>query len=202
MIIDPAALKNKKGIIVIGMPRSGTHHLSGSIYSELKNVNKIYLGEIYQNFDTSNILENLDALKTCPDFFVCSFVQYVPKHLLLQHLEQLSEFYLINLRRRNKIEHYRSWCMARLTWKYSRSHFVTWDKIVDDLPFQVTNDDIDNFIVEQSADYLIPCDLTVYYEDLKVQSRFIKNTYNLPNEQIFSNYSLVIERLKDFKYVR
>jgi len=184
------------------MPRSGTHHLTDNIFKELKNNNKINLGEIYQNFDTANILENLNEIKKCTSFFVCSLVQYVPKHLLLQNLEQLSEFYLINLRRRNKIEHYRSWCMARLTWKYSNSHSVMWDKIINDLPFQVTNDDIDNFIVEQSADYLIPCDLTVYYEDLNVHSGFIKNSYDLPNEKIFSNYNLVVERLQDFKYVR
>jgi hypothetical protein len=202
MILEIQGLIGKKGLIVIGSPRSGTHHLCQGLYSLSNIENKKYLGEIYQNFDTGDILKNLDSIINTPEFTFSSFVQWVPKNLLVQHKEYLkSNFYLINLRRLDKVAQYRSWCMARLTWQYKRVHSVNWDLIEKDLPFTATDEDIDNFLIEQNADYLFDYDKVVYYEQLTLKSSFKTNEYTKSNDEIFSNYDLVLKRLSNYRYV-
>jgi hypothetical protein len=91
--------------------------------------------------------------------------------------------------------------MARLTWQYKRVHSVNWDLIEKDLPFTATDEDIDNFLIEQNADYLFDYDKVVYYEQLTLKSSFKTNEYTKSNDEIFSNYDLVLKRLSNYRYV-
>lgn len=195
-------IKQKKGILIIGTPRCGSHHVSAGIFRVLPFNNKEYIGEIYSEFNSENIEKNIKELQNREKFIVGSLVQWTPKNLLTQHLTEFNDFYLINLRRLDKVAQYRSWCMARLTWKYTNSHSIDWSKIENDLPYAVTNDDLDQFIIEQNADYLWSYDQILYYEQLNLNSIFQKTEYVFSNEKIFSDYSLVLKRLKNFKYVK
>jgi hypothetical protein len=204
MELDYNKLLTKKGIIIIGSPRSGTHYLADGLYKKCKISNKKLVGEIYDTFDidTRNILKNLEELKQIENFTFSHIVQFIPKNLLVNYVDEIKEdYYVINIRRKNKIEQYRSWCMARMTWKHIKTHSVNWELIKNELPFIVTNEDIDNFIVEQNTDYLWKPDEIVYYEDIKLESSFVKNAYTETFEELFSNANLIFERLADFKYV-
>jgi hypothetical protein len=201
MIINKEDLYNKKGVLVIGSPRSGTHHLCHGLYTASDIKNKKFQGEIYTNFDTAQIIKILDPILNSNQFTFSSLVQWVPKNLLVQYRNYLkSNFYLINLRRLDKVAQYRSWCCARLMWQYNHEHSLNWTIIEKDLPFFVSNEDIDNFIIEQNADYMFEYDQIVYYEDLYVHSKYKINQYLKPNSEIFSNFDLVLERLGNYKY--
>jgi hypothetical protein len=78
---------------------------------------------------------------------------------------------------------------------------VDWKLIEKDLPFTVTDEDIDNFLIEQNADYLFDYDKVVYYEQLTLNSKFKPNEYTKSNDEIFSNYDLVLKRLSNYRYV-
>lgn len=195
-------IRQKKGILIIGTPRCGSHHVSNGIFRMLSFGNKEYVGELYLNYDPENIEKNIKELQNNKKFVVGSLVRWIPKNLLVQHLDEFNDFYLINLRRLDKVAQYRSWCAARLTWKYSFSHSIEWSKIENDLPYPVTNQDLDQFIIEQNTDYLWDCDQILYYDQLDLKSFYQKTDYALPNEKIFSDYNLVLKRLKNFKYVK
>lgn len=203
MIIDEKLIQNKKGIIVIGSARSGSHFLTDALFRQCTKLDKILLGEIYKSWDRRHILKNLNEIKANTNFVFASIVQFVPKNLLIQHRHEFADYYIVNLRRRDKIAQYASWCLARSTWKESISHSPIWELVKKELPFTSTDDDIDQFIIEQNFDYIWPADCTIYYEDLlslNLSSKFKKNELLGTYVDIFSNYGVVKERLDKFKY--
>jgi len=203
MEIDYSKLSNKKGIIVFGSSRSGTHHLGYGLYEKCDIKNKRYVGEIYHlDVDTANIMKDFRDLQKIQSFTFSQITHYISKNMLVQHINEIkNDYYLINIRRKNKIEQYRSWCMARLTWKYKASHSIDWSLIEKDLPLTITNKDIDDFIIQQNADYIWPADEIVFYEDIKLDSRYKKNIYKENFNELFVNPELIFERLSNFNYV-
>jgi hypothetical protein len=193
---------NKKGVIVIGSPRSGSHMTCDILYNMSKNKSKTYLGEIFidqekYNETLSNILDN-------NKFIFCSIVQFWAKTILAVDPYILKDFNLINIRRRDKISQYISWCVFRTQLHSSKvRHSPEWKDIETLLPWKSTCEDIDRFLTEQHLDFAFNFNAVVYYEDLinyNLTTRFTKNIYPISKEDIVTNFPLVESKLKNYNY--
>lgn len=198
----------KKGVIVYGSPRSGSHMTCDMLWRFSTVENKVYLGEITANElsrkNIQNLLTDLSA-EYQNKFIFASIVQLRIKNFLSQQPKLLKEYQLVHLRRRDKVKQYISWCMFRLQDNLGMwNHSPIWKDILPYLPYQVTDDDLEQFILEHNIDYAFPKpDNIVYYEDLiqmQLETNVKKNTYEWPMEKLVSNYQLVVDTFEDFKY--
>jgi hypothetical protein len=198
----------KKGVLVYGSPRSGSHLACDMLCGYSTATNKFLKGELTSNNLSHENIRNLltDLSEQYHDKFIfASLVQLRVKNFLSQQPELLKHYQLIHLRRRDKVNQYISWCMFRSQDKLGVwNHSPVWKDILPYLPYEVTSDDLEQFILEQNIDYAFPKpDIIVYYEDLiqmKSETKFKKNIYELPPEKLVSNYQLVKDTLEDFKY--
>lgn len=203
-MIDENLLIGKKGIVVISAPRSGSHWLTNALYRYSNKSNRVLLGEIYTK-RSADVLSELNIIKDKykDKFIFASIVQYVQKNRLIQYADQFKDYYIINLRRRDKVAQYISFAIMTLSWSLDpKSHSPAWGLMSDKFPIEVTNDLLDHFIAEQNFDYVWPADLIMYYEDLpkEMSSRYQKNEYPMLPSEIFSDYELVKQRLSTFTY--
>ena len=183
-----------KGLIVIGTARSGSHMTCDMLYNQSLIPNKINLGEI----------------TTLPDvegrYAYCSIVQHQVKNLLAVDTAWVDSYEIVNLRRRDKVAQYISWCVFRAQTQASISkHSPNWDDYKDLLPWESTREDIEMFIVEQNLDFAIPANRVVYYEDMIVsgfRTHYRKNRYPIPPDQIVTDYALVKTMLEKYSYDR
>lgn len=192
-------LSSKKGLIVFGAPRSGSHMLTDSFYRLNKqNTDGVWVGELFPFFNNENVYEILDSYNT---FIFCSIVNYRARAELLKDPARLGSYYVVNIRRKNKIEQFTSWSLFKLQQQINFDHSLTWDTIKDQLPITATIPDIRDFIRDQDLDLQLAADQIVYYEDIQsVNTRYVKNSYPQEPEQIFSNFKLVEKTLKNYKY--
>jgi LPS sulfotransferase NodH len=198
----------KKGVLVYGSPRSGSHLACDMLYGYSTATNKFLKGEITANQlsreSIQNLLTNLSD-QYSDKFVFASIVQLRIKNFLSQQPELLKHYQLVHLRRRDKVKQYISWCVFRSQDKLGVwNHSPIWKDILPYLPYEVTGDDLEQFILEQNIDYAFPKpDNVIYYEDLiqmQLETNVKKNIYELPPERLVSDYQLVIDTLEDFKY--
>lgn len=177
-----------KGTIVIGTARSGSHMTCDMLYNNSTIENKLNLGEITN-------------LPTMPGKFVyCSIVQHWFKTALAITTEWTKEYNVVNLRRRDKVAQYLSWCVFRAG---ANKHSPNWDDCKKLLPWDSTRDDIEMFLMEQYLDFAFKPDQILYYEDLikePVNTKFKKNQYPVAPEDIVTDYKLVKSMLENFSY--
>jgi len=191
----------KRGIIVIGSARSGTYMTSNMLYNISTINNKVAVGEIYTDrYLSTNILDPLKVLESKYQgrFIFCSLTQFVNKNLLAMDSSYLKDYNLVNLRRRDKVAQYISWCVFRV----SGRHLSKFADYKDLLPWPSTREDIEMFILEQNIDYAFSAPV-LYYEDLVLSgmpTRFKKNHYPLPFEEIVTDYKLVCDTLSRYTY--
>jgi len=163
--------------------------------------NKVKIGEIYTDRETStDILDPLKVLesKYQGQFIFCSLTQFVSKNLLAMDSSYLKDYNLVNVRRRDKVGQYISWCVFRASAKHSPK-FADYKDL---LPWSSTREDIEMFILEQNIDYAFSAPV-LYYEDLAlsgIATHFQKNYYPLPPAEIVTDYKLVCDILSRYKY--
>ena len=191
---------SKKGLIVIGSARSGSH-MACSMFYHSAVAQAINLGEIYATNEKD--LEYLNSVSQ-NGFTLCSIVNFMAKNRLAANLSQLKNYQLVNVRRKNKIDQYISWCVYRAQQKSNRyNHSPIWEDVEKFLPWEVTIDDLDRFIAEQNIDFAFQFDSIFYYEDLINSNNlttFKKNKYPIANNELVSNYTLVQEMLENYSY--
>ena len=181
-----------KGTIVIGTARSGSHMTCDMLYNESQFANKIMLGEVTE-------------LPDVPGKHVyCSIVQNWAKVKLAVDTSWQQDYVIVNLRRRDKVAQYLSWCVFRAQTQASISkHSPQWNDYKDLLPWASTADDIEQFLVEQYMDFAFTANQIVYYEDMAQShkpTKFKKNQYPVQPQEIVTDLALVKNMLEKFSY--
>lgn len=181
-----------KGTIVIGAPRSGSHMTCDMLFNVSNKTNKLQLGEVSSPPNIPN------------QYPYCSIVRYSVKNLLAVNTNWTNDYEIINLRRKDKVAQYISWCVFRTQTQSSiYKHSPNWDDYKNLLPWQSTIEDIEMFIIEQNLDFAIPADKIFYYEEIvksNMPTQYTKNNYPIPIEQIVTDYALVKKMLENYSY--
>lgn len=200
-IIKDSRAQNKN-ILIIGSPRSGTHAL-GSELTKLSGAK--YLGEICRILDKPAPWEEIKLLYNTPMLTIGQVVQLTSKLYLAQDVSTIKKHAIIvNIRRRDKVKQFASWSyfqLRDLTLMRKWLNHVAKDTNVQPHSIEATDHYISQFILEQLIDdYFIP-DYNLCYEDLVfTQTRYHKNEFSFPIEQMFSNLDYVKERLANWQY--
>jgi hypothetical protein len=180
-----------KGTIIIGSARSGSHMACDMLYNQCTLDNAINLGEV-------------TALPSDNDYIFCSIVQAQIKNLLAVDTMWTKDYRIVNVRRRDKVAQYISWCVFRAQTKSNMNkHSPEWDDYKEFLPWESTKDDIERFIIEQHLDFAFNFDQILYYEDLVdsgLKTKYKKNIYPVTPEQIVTDYELVKILLEKYSY--
>ena len=198
---------SKKGVIILGASRSGSHMLCNMLYNNSAAINKIYLQEIYNNqcsmLSALSILEDIKK-NNQNQFIFCSLVSYWGKNILAMNQNLLKDFMIINLRRRDKVAQYISWCVFRAQLQSSIiRHSPNWADYNHLLPWASTEQDLEMFLTEQHLDFAFNHDNVVYYEDVvkfNMPTHFKKNIYPIANKDIVTDYDLVKTILQNYTY--
>jgi len=198
---------SKKGVVILGASRSGSHMLCNMLYRQSNAKNKVNLQEIYNNqvpmVDALDILKNIKN-KNNHNFIFCSLVSYWGRNVLAMNQAYLDDFMIINLRRRDKVSQYISWCVFRAQAQSGiAKHSPTWEDYKKFLPWQSTENDLEMFLTEQHLDFAFNSDAVLYYEDIiksNLPTEFQKNTYPIGPEEIVTDYNLVKIILEKYTY--
>ena len=172
----------------MGSARSGSHMTCDMLFNSAVGKRR-YLGEVTE----------IPAHDT---FIFCSIVQFWAKNLLARDITALKNYQLINIRRRDKVAQYISWCIFRAQIK-TPTHSPNWNNYSAMLPWESTKDDIELFLVEQHIDFAFKYDAVLYYEDMAASNlitNFKKNVYPVPHEKIVTDYDLVKSILGKYNY--
>lgn len=191
MINDTGIMKSK-GVIILATARSGSHMTCDMLFNDSKIPDKVLLGELVELPNTNK------------KFVYCSIVQAQAKIRLALNHNCLNDFWVVNLRRRNKIEQYISWCVFRAqTQSGILQHSPNWEDYKSFLPWKSTQSDIEMFLMEQYLDFAFKPNQILYYEDLiknSVNTEFKKNQYPVRPDEIVTDYQLVQNILQKFSY--
>lgn len=196
------AKHNKKNILIIGSPRSGTHALGAEL---AKRSGGVSLGEICTVTGQDRPWEEITQLYNTDQLTNAQIVQLTAKLYLARDVDTIKKHVVIvNLRRRNKVKQFASYYYFRFSdptcergWhNHSADQTNTTPGSVE-----VTESDITQFMSEQLIDdYFLP-DFNLCYEDLTFsQTKYWKNTFAFPLENMFSNLDYVKQTLEDWKY--
>ena len=173
----------KKGCIILGASRSGSHMFCDGLYNQSSEPNKVNLGEIYNNqVPLINSLDIIEKIKQShkDQFIFCSLVSYWGKNALAMNKTLLDDFMIINLRRRDKVAQYISWCVFRAQLQSNIiKHSPNWEDYKNLLPWPSTEKDLEMFLTENHLDFAFSNHAVVYYEDvvlLKLPTKFKKNS--------------------------
>jgi hypothetical protein len=196
---------SKKGVIVVGTPRCGSHMLISTLFRLFGRRNDELVGEInYTDYTIEEFHRN-------NNFVFASLVDHTLKSLLARNRLILADYQLINLRRRDKVKQYLSYCILRKQMAFDEfhenyhfdKHSVNKKIFINYTPWASTVGDIHDFLAQQYIDYAFPSASVLYYEDilkLDLGSDYKKNSYLLPPEKLVTDYELVKEILGPFSY--
>jgi hypothetical protein len=163
------------------------------LYNQSLVPNKVNLGEV-----TALPADNNTR------YIFCSIVQAEIKNLLAVDASWAKDYHIINVRRRNKVAQYISWCVFRAQTRSGiGKHSPDWSDYKGLLPWKSNKDDIERFITEQHLDFAFNYNEILYYEDLAksgLQTKYKKNTYPVTPEQIVTDYKLVNTLLEKYSY--
>jgi len=191
-----------KNILIIGSPRSGTHAL-GSELAELSQ--SLYLKEICKVSDNPEPWKEIDLLYNTDQLTIGQIVQLTPKIQLAKDLARIKDHTIIvNIRRRDKIKQFASWIYFRVLdpTAFRSWHNHTAEKTnIAQHSIQATENDILQFMLEQLIDdYFLP-DFNLCYEDLTfTRTKYQKNKFTYPLEEMFSNLEYVKQYLGGWHY--
>jgi hypothetical protein len=202
-IID-RAIQQKKNILVIASPRSGTHPLVNELATLSGGKS---LGEICKTGRGNSPWKEFDRLLVnTPKLTVASIVELNAKLILASDVDRIKKHTIIvNIRRLNKIAQFASYTYFILsdpTGRYPwHNHGETDTRI---MPGQITasEQDIEQFKLSQITDDFFLPEFKLCYEKLTFsnQKKIKKNSFAFPIWQIFSNLDFVEQNLKDWKY--
>jgi hypothetical protein len=201
--IIQSAESQKKNILIIGSPRSGTHVLAQEI-SELSGASN--LGEICKVGYCKNPWDDIDKLAERCALNIAHIVQLTPKITLAENIDRIKQNNIVvNIRRANKIDQFSSWVYFRVA---DPTGLHGWHNHSEEktkfIPGQITarEEDIIQFKLEQLIDdYFLP-DFNLKYEDLSfpTQHTYQRNSFLFPLREMFSNLEYVEQQLGSWQY--
>lgn len=191
--------KTNKNVLILGAPRSGTHALA-SLFVQQK-LGDEYLGEICMLKKNSEPWLDINPMLSINTRKIAHIVQsYSKLFLISQILEIKKTCFIVEIRRRNKLDQFASWIYFRhIGAIYDFSHADQ-----DYLPpksINITLDDIEQFLIDQTIDRSFCADVIVYYEEIDFSnSRIKKNQYKYPIRQVINNFDLAEKYLSLWQY--
>ena len=196
------SINQNKSILVLGSPRSGTHALGSVIRKRLTNYE--YLGEICAINDTPSPWDEIEKLYTSISS-IAHLVAMTSKLRVSCEVDRIHEHcVVIQLRRQNKIAQFASYMYFHLTGGVNgpawHDHKIT-DTKIDPGSVVASDEQIDQFLLEQIIDDFFKPDYVVDYEQLNFdQSTVRKNKFSYDISLMFKNLDYVVERLGNWKY--
>ena len=200
-IIDSAKSQNKN-ILIIGAPRSGTHALGAEISNTALAKN---LGEICQVLDKPEPWNEIQKLYNTPTLTVGHVVQLTPKMYLARDVKTIKKHtVVVNIRRLDKVKQFASYVYFRVmdpTGLHGWHNHTAVKTRIQPGSFEATQEQIIQFILEQTIDdYFVP-DFNLCYENMNfTQTKYKKNEFAFPIETMFSNLDYVKTILGNWKY--
>lgn len=195
---------NKKGLIVVGTPRSGSHATTDFLFKSFNHRDRYprFDGEI-QTTNPKIWLSKKDELRPTNLLYTFdSLVTHKIKVRFMANLDILKNYQLVNLRRRDKVSQFVSLCLHDAV---EFKHSPKFEEYCHFLPIKVSPTTLRNFIDSQDFDKKFKWDNVLYYEDImpdynKLNNRsFSKNNYP-PFEQIIENFNEVKQILEEYSY--
>jgi hypothetical protein len=190
---------DKKNILILGAPRSGTHALASVLKQQ--HLHLTYFGEIAMAQKGSCPWKDIEIFFDTTPCKLAHIVQSYGKLFALPAVDRIKEHtVIVEIRRRDKVKQFASWMFFKhIGAIYNFQH--SGQDYIEPGSLTVTLQDIESFIIDQIIDYAFAPDYTLYYEDLRLSESYIKkNQYVYPIEQLFSNLELVNEYLGNWKY--
>lgn len=168
----PLVDKTKKGTLILGYYRNGTHFLQDVICD--LNPGSAMHGEICHD-NTIAELEQLTQLGGA--YRVCILNNTVPKFFLRNRQDLLSEWHVIHLTRTNKVNHFISyWFWEQNTaqerfnnqgrFKHNNTDHSSYRAAVSKPPEYYSPSAVVAWLQEQLINYHIPCNTTLDYNEL------------------------------------
>lgn len=201
-IVQTAKTANKH-LLVLAAPRTGTHALCQTL-TKISNAKNF--GEICKTGYCKDPWTDIDKLTVSEIFAVASVVQMTAKIALAANVEKIKQHcVIVNIKRQDLISQFASWMYFRVLdptclhgW---HNHTAQKTKVT---PGQIvaTQEDIDQFKVEQMLDEYFYPDFRLCYEnvDLSQQINYKKNQFSFPLPQMFANLDFVKHQLSSWKF--
>jgi len=196
------AKNQNKNILIIGSPRSGTHAL-GSELAELSQFKNIK--EICKVSDNPEPWKEIQLLYNTDQLTIGQVVQFTPKIQLAKEVATIkAHAIIVNIRRRDKIKQFASWMYFR---KLDPTEFRKWhnhtaeETNISPHSIQASQNDVLQFMLEQLIDdYFLP-DFNLCYEELTfTRTKYQKNKFAYPLEEMFSNLEYIKQYLNEWHY--
>lgn len=202
-IID-TALESNRHILILGSARSGTHALGETLANrslKFRNLREV-CGVDHRKRPWDDILK----FYTHTQPLIGHIVGFTSKIKLTSAVALIKEHcVVVNIKRNNKVEQFASWMYFHKT----QAPFELWhnhipnNMLLEQSSIEATEQDIEQFIIEQIVDDFFLPEFVVDYEhtDLSNQ-RYNKNQYAFEIERIFSNLDFVKQQLGDWHYAK
>jgi hypothetical protein len=196
------ALESNKHILIMGSARSGTHALGTAVAKRLPSF--VYLHEVcgvdHRPSPWDDILNFYSHAKP----LIGHIVGFTSKIKLTPCVEKIKEHcVVVNIKRNDKVRQFASWMYFHKT----QAPFELWhnhlpsDMLLTPGSIEATEQDIEQFIIEQIVDDFFLPDFVVDYENTDLSNeRYTKNQYAFALEHIFSNLDFVKQQLGDWHY--
>jgi len=190
-----------KNLLILGSPRSGTHPLASVLKQQWRFR---YIGETGMAQESATPWRDFDIF--CEPHAVPVLAHAVQSRAKLGAIVMVPEIkrhtYILALRRRDKVSQFASWIYFRnIGAIYNFDHRGR--DYVAPASFEVTYDDIEQFVIDQIIDDQFNADAVVYYEDLDLGTSIItRNQYCFDPKLMIRNIELVQQHLAQWKYSR
>jgi len=198
------SINQNKSILILGSPRSGTHALGSVIHKQLANYE--YFGEICAITNTLAPWNEIGKLYT-PTLSIAHLVAMTSKLRVASDVDRIHDHCIvIQLRRENKIAQFASYMYFHLTGGVNgpawHNHKIT-DTKIQPGSIVASDEQIDQFLLEQIIDDFFLPDYTVHYEQLNFDKSTVnKNQFSYDLPLMFKNLDHVTDRLGHWKYSR
>lgn len=201
----------KKGTIIIGQIRSGSHLLAHLVQTELEKNNIVYHynGEYFKDilaksnspkrYDFLNVVDKIKEQDTSTDYSVGTIVYPTSLDLISQHRGNreyfFSSYHIIKLVRKDLMAQLMSTVIFGITGIHNNVRAIP--KLVD-VPYTLTQEQLGHAMFRLLEFDRFKCPNVVFYEDIsnKVTDRLIKNFYGLTPKDFFKNYDFIVEQIK------
>jgi len=196
------SINQNKSILILGSPRSGTHALGSVIHKQLADYE--YFGEIGTINGTASPWNEIEKLYTSTSS-IAHLVAMTSKLRLSLDVDRIHKHcVVIQLRRENKIAQFASYMYFHLTGGVNgpawHNHKIT-DTKIEPGSIVASDEQIDQFLLEQIIDDFFRPDYVVHYEQLNFDKSTVnKNQFSYDLPLMFKNLDHVTARLGHWKY--
>lgn len=197
-LFNDVNFKNKN-VLILGAPRSGTHALA-SVINRYDPMLK-YLGEVGMHQTNPMPWKDFELFYNNSTRILAHVVQTYGKIFSIANAQKVKESTIIvGVRRKNKVKQFASWRYFKHIGAIYNFQHNGQDYLLPG-SLTATQQDIEEFIVDQIIDDAFKPEYIYYYEDLDLtNSKIKKNQYVYPIEEVFSNLDFVKEYLDNWKY--